>query len=176
VVAEIAELITTRARKSDRGYEILGAMGVRERKQPTDNQAHMNMAASKVLRESAQRPAAFVGRTPRGGTAWPISSSFPWTTTSASSRTTASTTMRKEERRAEPPTALTGWITRDPALARATLRYYLHVAGEPLAQLHALVVYGVWVARLGDRTRSAELFEEGVRKVRHDKTDESRRQ
>ena len=52
VLDQVCRWLESRVTKTPRGYEILGANGVAEKKQPVDNNAFVNMAASVVLRET----------------------------------------------------------------------------------------------------------------------------
>jgi hypothetical protein len=49
-------------------------------------------------------------------------------------------------------------------IERATIAFYLDLADEYVGSPMLSALYGAWAARLGDRGRSAELFEEGYAK------------
>ncbi len=52
VLAGVAEWITSRVTKTARGYEITRAMGIAERREPSDNVAYVNMTATVALRDA----------------------------------------------------------------------------------------------------------------------------
>jgi trehalose/maltose hydrolase-like predicted phosphorylase len=164
VLEGVARWIESRAQRTDRGYEIKRVVGIAEqRERPIDNDAYTNMSAAVVLREAADA-ARRLGRddadrwermardmfVPRRGDLILNHDRF----TPAEEGVTGAT-----------PEALAGlWPTGfhvDPAAERATLEFYLGriepYVGYPM--LSALL--GTYAARLGDRARSADLFERG---------------
>src|SRR5438270_222903 len=53
ILEGIADWITSRALKTDRGYEVKEVIGVAEQTDPVDNKAYVNMAAARGLSEAA---------------------------------------------------------------------------------------------------------------------------
>jgi protein-glucosylgalactosylhydroxylysine glucosidase len=163
VLAGVAEWITSRVTKTDRGYEIRASMGIAERKQPIDNGAYMNMAVSVALCEAADCarrlgyavPAAWadiarhivIPRDPRTGVILSHDGYDPG------------------EEKGATPDPLAGLFPfgyrADDRTERETTAYYLGMAERYIGSPMLSALYGVWAARLGDREQSARLFDEG---------------
>src|SRR5438874_4258517 len=68
VLEGVANWIGSRAVKTERGYEIKRVIGIAEQTDPVDNNAYVNMAATRVLRERRHSPNALSGQKADGGT------------------------------------------------------------------------------------------------------------
>ena len=164
VLEGVAQWLESRAKRTDRGYEILRVIGIAEqRDQPIDNNAYTNMGAAVVLREAAAAARA-LGRqdadrweeiahemfVPRRGNVILNHDRF----TTEEGGVTGAT-----------PEALAGlWpmgFAADPVTERATLAFYLGRVGPFVGYPMLSALLGTYAARLGDRSRAADLFERG---------------
>jgi trehalose/maltose hydrolase-like predicted phosphorylase len=161
VLSGVANWITSRVSKSDRGYEIRATMGIAEREQESDNAAFTNMAAVVVLRD-AIRAAERLGRAadpewariadaivlPKFGQVIVSHDDFD-----------------PGEKKGGTPDPLMGvyplGFEMDPEVEAATLRFYLDLRESYIGSPMLSALYGVWAAYAGDRALSAQLVEDG---------------
>jgi trehalose/maltose hydrolase-like predicted phosphorylase len=164
VLEGVAKWLESRAKRTDRGYEIRRVIGIAEqREEPIDNAAYMNMGAAVVLREASEAARRLghqdadrwerIARemfVPRKGDVILNHDRF-----TADEGGVAGAT----------PEALAGlWpmgFHLDPAAERATLEFYLGRVEPYVGYPMLSPLLGTYAARLGDRARSAELFERG---------------
>jgi hypothetical protein len=169
VLAEVARWVQSRATPTERGVEILCAMGVAERSEPFDNDAFTNMAAATVLRHAVVIADQVGAKAPE---AW----------ASMADRIVLAVRddvildhdgFRFDEEKAATPSApaallLFGYPV-DPAVASATRRAYLDVADDYVGSPMLSSLLGVFAAHEGDRRRSSALFQEGYGKFCSDR-------
>jgi hypothetical protein len=162
VLHGVADWTVSRGTRTERGWEIPEAMGIAERKEPADNAAFVNMAATVALQEAiacAERldfevPAAW--RSMADGLVLPVNDRNVILDHDGFTR---------REEKAATPAALAGLFPLgyrvSDAIEDATLRFYLAMADDYVGSPMLSSLLGVWAAMLGDRTRSAHMFEEG---------------
>jgi len=166
MLAEIAEWVTSRVQKSDRGYEIRDAMGVAERGTPADNQAYLNMGASVLLRKAAEMARDLGYLTPH---VWDhVADQLVVPLDESGKRIITHDGFDVHEEKGatpEPPAAFTlfGYKV-DPMVERSTLAFYVDRAADYIGSPMLSALYGVWAARLGDRSLATHLFDEGFAK------------
>jgi hypothetical protein len=161
VIAGVAEWVMARVERTDRGVEILRAMGVAERTEPADNDAFTNVAAAAVLRHAVML-ASQLGLEARD----------EWA--DAADRMVLALRdgvildhdgYHPDEEKGATPSAPAALLLFDhsvsPQVASATRRAYLARAEEYVGSPMLSALLGVFAAHEGDRTRSSELFEEG---------------
>ncbi|HEY3484532.1 MAG TPA: hypothetical protein VGK49_04065 [Ilumatobacteraceae bacterium] len=161
IAAGVAEWVCTRVERSDRGFEIRRAIGIAERPAPEDNNAFVNMGAAAALRH-----AIALGET--------TGNAVPDEWREISERMVLAMDgdvivdhdgFDEGEPKAATPAALAGLTLFghpvSPDVEAATIRYYLDRADEYIGSPMLASLLGVWAARVGDRARSSELFEEG---------------
>ncbi len=163
VLHGVAEWIASRVTRSARGYEIRRALGIAERDEPADNDAYVNMAASVVLREAIACAERLGFQVPHR---WPaIARGLVVPGDERTSVILAHDGYRPDEPKGATPEPLAGlWpvgYQTSKAVEEATIRYYLDLAPEYVGSPMLSAFLGTWAARLGDRARSAALFEEG---------------
>ena len=161
VLSGVANWITSRVIRSDRGYEIRAAMGIAERETEADNSAFMNMAVVVVLRD-AIRAAEQLGRTAHPDWAR-IAGDMVLPT---EGRVIVShDNFSPDEDKGATPDPLLGIFPfgfgLDPEVEAATLRFYLDLRDAYIGSPMLSALYGVWAAYAGDRTLSARLMDEG---------------
>jgi protein-glucosylgalactosylhydroxylysine glucosidase len=162
VVADVAQWVTSRVTRTDKGFEIREALGVAEDQQPADSSAFVVMSAAVAL-DDAIEIADQLGR------------EVPdrWR------RVRAELVLAVDDNgvildhegyradgAAEPtPAALAGLFPFDfPApdrVQKATRQFYLGLADRYIGKPMLSPLYGTWAAQLGDRALSAALFEDG---------------
>jgi hypothetical protein len=161
VLAAVADWIRSRATWTERGVEIVRAMGVAERTEPFDNDAFTNMAAAAVLREAVAIGDQVGASVPE-----------PWSTMADRIVLPVRDGMildhdgfRFDEEKAATPSAPAALLLFghpvDVATASATRRAYLDVADDYVGSPMLSSLLGVFAAHEGDRRRSSALFEEG---------------
>jgi trehalose/maltose hydrolase-like predicted phosphorylase len=161
VLSGVSDWLASRVSKTERGYEILQAMGIAEREEPADNAAFTNMAAKMVLDQAAD-VAARLGRTfdpawndireglilPRRGDVVVSHDGF-----------------RMSEDKGATPDPLMGIFPGgyklEPAVERATLELYLAQVDKYIGAPMLSALFGVWAAWTGDRELAAKLLDEG---------------
>ena len=164
VLEGVAEWIASRVRRTDRGYEIEGVIGIAEqREEPVDNAAYVNMSAKVVLAEAAAA-ARRLGR--QDAPRWEAIAEdlfIPWANgiilnhdrfTSAERGVTGAT-----------PEALAalfpvGYVVA-PETERATIEFYLERIDDFIGHPMLSALLGVYAAWIGERERSLDLFERG---------------
>jgi hypothetical protein len=169
VVAEVAQWLQSRATWTERGVEILRAMGIAERSKPFDNDAFTNIAAAAVLRH-AIAIASQVGMTVPE--AWAL----------MADRIVLAVRddvildhdgFRRDEEKAATPSAPAALLLFGhpvaPAVASATRRAYLEAADDYVGSPMLSSLLGVFAAHEGDRRRSSALFQEGYGKFCSDR-------
>lgn len=161
VLAEVAEWIASRVTRSGRGYEIRQAMGIAERREPSDNVAYVNMAAWVAL-DDAIGAARHLGRpVPRAWEEIRRGLVLPMDGDVILDHDGYTPDMEK----GATPAALCGLFPLgypvSPAVYEATVRRYLEMADEYIGAPMLPGLYGAWAASIGDRRLSLELFEEG---------------
>jgi len=161
VLAEVAEWITSRAERSPRGYEIRRAMGIAERKEPSDNVAFVNMAACVALddavwaAEQLGQPVPQVWRAVRRGLVIPMDGDVILDHDG----------YHPDIEKGATPAALCGLFPLGfqvpPNVFDKTVRFYLDIADQYVGSPMLSALYGAWAARIGDRRTSLELFDAG---------------
>ena len=164
ILEGVAEWIDARAERTARGCEIKRTIGIAEdRREPIDNAAYVNMAASVVLREAAHAARklgrdgaehydALAGKIfiPRRDGVLLNHDRF----TPDEPGVTGAT-----------PEALAALFPigypATPETERATIEFYLARADPYLGHPMLSALLGVFAARLGQRERALELFEKG---------------
>ena len=164
VLEGVAEWISSRAERTERGYEIRQIIGIAEqREDPIDNAGYINMGAKRVLREAADA-ARRLGR--KDAARWEAIADdlfVPWANgvllnhdrfTPAEGGVTGAT-----------PEVLAGLFPigycAEPATERATIEFYLDRIDEFIGYPMLSALLGVYAAWIGDRKRSLDLFERG---------------
>ena len=164
ILQGVAQWISSRVERTDRGYEIKRIIGIAEqREEPIDNAGYVNMAARKVLQEAA----AAARRLGRGDPeSWEMVADrlfIPW----------ANGVILNHDRFTPEEGGVTGATPEvlaglfpvgyrtTPEIERATIEFYLGRVGEFVGYPMLSALLGVYAAWLGDRTRSRELFERG---------------
>lgn len=165
VIEGIAEWITSRARKTERGYEIHEVIGIAEQTAPVNNNAYVNMAASMVLREAAGfartvgQPHAENWERIAGCLYVPIDDQRKFI------RNHDRYTAEERGRTAATPEALAGLFPInfpvDAPTERATIEFYLGRAEEFVGSPMMSALLGVYAARIGDRSAARDWFEKG---------------
>ena len=185
VLHGVAEWIESRVVKTARGYEIRRALGIAERKEPSDNPAYVNMTAAVVLRD-AMATASSLGRThpdswraiadglvPPCNDAGVVIDHDGWS---------------PDEEKAGTPAALAGIFPFGYELPAeqeaATIRHWLDLADEYIGSPMLAAFYGAWACRIGARDEATRLFDEGyarytverfhnIHELRHDRFPET---
>ncbi|HEX5094779.1 MAG TPA: glycoside hydrolase family 65 protein, partial [Acidimicrobiia bacterium] len=170
VLSGIAEWIVSRATQTRRGWEIHKAMGIAEREKPADNPAFVNMTAVVALR-AALRCAARMGVEPPD--AWRSMAEHTVLPLNRNRVIIDHDGYTVREDKASTPAALAGIFPGgyavDERVERATLEFYLDMADDYAGSPMLSPLLGAWAAMLGDRRRSAALFEEGYAKFSSDR-------
>jgi trehalose/maltose hydrolase-like predicted phosphorylase len=162
VLAGAADWLTSRAVQSAKGWEIHEAMGIAERKEPADNAAFVNMAATVALQEAIRCGERLGYEVPHEWRAMADGLVLPVNRANVILDHDGFT--RREEKAAT-PAALAGLFplgyraTAD--VEQATLSFYLDMADDYVGSPMLSSLLGVWAAMLGDRARSGRMFEEG---------------
>ena len=163
VMRGVAEWICGRVECSKRGYEIRRTSGIAERKQPADNVAYVNMAASVTLRETASA-ARRLGFTPPP--IWEeIANHIVIPLDERSGVIRDHDGFRRNEEKGATPGPLAGLFPVgyevSERVERATTKYYLDCADDYIGSPMLSALYGAWAARIGDRAQALRGFEEG---------------
>ena len=164
VLSGVADWLVSRGTRTDRGWEIRAAMGIAERKEPTNNTSFVNMSATVALREAlwcadaVATPPPPHWRSMADGLVLPMRDGVVLDHDG----------YEPDEEKGATPAALAGIfplgydLERDAE--RATLRFYLDMADEYAGSPMLSALLGAWAARNGDRSESTRLFEEGYAK------------
>ena len=162
VLSGVANWITSRVTKTDRGYEIRASMGIAERESRADNAAFTNMAAVVVLRD-AIRAAESLGRA--ADPEWARSPAAIVTSRREGRVIVSHDGFRPDEEKGGTPDPLMGvfplGFDMDPEVEAATLKFYLGLREGYIGSPMLSALYGVWAACAGDRALSAQLMDEG---------------
>jgi trehalose/maltose hydrolase-like predicted phosphorylase len=165
VLEGVANWLVSRAVKTERGYEIKRVIGVAEQTAPVDNNAYVNMAATRVLQEAAafacrlKRPNADQWNEIARGMYLPVDKDggiiLNHDRYSPEDKGVAAST----------PEALAGlfpfnYPVEEP-LERRTIEFYLQRAGEFVGYPMLSALLGTYAARLGDRAGALHWFEKG---------------
>jgi trehalose/maltose hydrolase-like predicted phosphorylase len=165
VLREVANWIASRVIRTKRGYEIRDTLGIAEgRKAPVDNNAYVNMAAVTALREAIAAGRALDEDNPD----WAEIADqmfIPIDPRRHVIRNHDAFTVREKGDVGGTPEALAGFFPGgyrcEDRLMQDTVRFYLSrldpYVGSPMLSA-PLGVYAAWI---GDRKRSASLFEQG---------------
>jgi trehalose/maltose hydrolase-like predicted phosphorylase len=165
VLSGVADWIASRGEETSRGFEIRECLGIAEQEMPVDNHAYVNMAAACVLREAALAARRL---SMPGAERWERIAErmvIPIDQSTGVILNHDGYTFREGDVASATPEALAGLFpfTYDPGPERekATLRFYLDRVGAYVGYPMLSAPLGAWAARLGDRTLSARMFEEG---------------
>lgn len=161
VLQGVADWIVSRARRTERGYEIRASMGIAERQAPVDNAAFTNMAAVVVL-EDAVRIGERLGHSvdPR----WRAIAREMVVPRRGEVVVSHDGYRRGEEKGATPDPLMGVWpfgYRLEPEEEQATLGFYLDQADGYLGSPMLSALYGAWAARTGDRVLALKLLDEG---------------
>jgi trehalose/maltose hydrolase-like predicted phosphorylase len=163
VLHGVCEWIESRVVETGRGFEIHGVNGIAEREQTVDNNAFVNMAAIRVLRETIDL-AGPLGHEPRP--AWQrIADRLVVPLDPRTKVIRSHDGYRANEEKGETPEAAAGLFPlgyeAGAGVEEATLRFALGLADRYVGSPMLSSMLGVYAARVGDRARSLELFERG---------------
>jgi len=161
----VANWLVSRAVKTERGYEIRHVIGVAEQTDPVDNNAYVNMAATRVLQEAAafacrlKRPDADRWNEIAGRMYLPVDKDrgiiLNHDRYSAEERGVAAST----------PEALAGLFpfnySVEAPTERRTIEFYLGRVDEFVGYPMLSALLGTYAARLGDRAAALRWFERG---------------
>ena len=165
VLEGVANWLVSRAIKTERGYEIKQIIGVAEQTDPVDNNAYVNMAATRVLQEAAafacrlKRPDADRWNEIARGMYLPVDNDrgiiLNHDRYSPQDQGVAAST----------PEALAGLFPFNYSVEgpteRGTIEFYLGRAGEFAGYPMLSALLGTYAARLGNRTEALRWFERG---------------
>jgi len=161
ILAGVADWIVSRVVRTARGYEIRAAMGVAERKRPSDNPAFVNMSAKVVLRdalrlcEAAGLPCAAAWREVADHLVLPI----------AKGVLISHDGWRPDEEKGATPDPLLAIFPLGgdlpPKVEAATFARFLPLAEDYLGSPMLSAFYGAWAAMTGDRRAALDLLEKG---------------
>jgi hypothetical protein len=165
VLREVANWIASRVVRTRRGYEIKDTLGIAEgRKAPVDNNAYVNMAAVTVLQEAIAAGRALEQDDPH----WAEIAAemfIPIDRTRGVIRNHDAFTPRETGEVGATPEALAGFFPGgyrcDDKLKQDTIRFYLSRVDSYIGSPMLSAPLGVYAAWVGDRKRSATLFEQG---------------
>ncbi len=166
IVEGVAQFIASRARRTERGYEILDAMGIAERRHPADNVAYVNMTAAVVLRDAIAL-ARRVGCSPPS--VWQrIADDIVLPLDERRDVILDHDGYQPDEEKGATPATLAGFFPfgyeAERKVERATIEFYLSMWKEYVGQPMLSALYGVWAARIDDRALAARLLDEGYAK------------
>ena len=153
VLYGVADWICSRVARRRGGYDIHQAMGIAERKKPSDNETFTVMSAKVVLREAIECAERL------GDTVLPawreVYAGLEPPRNSRSGALTSHEGYHPNEEKGATPGPLAGlfplWYDVEPEVARATLEYYLGMKEGYIGSPMLSAFYGVWAAWAGDR-------------------------
>jgi Glycosyl hydrolase family 65 central catalytic domain len=161
ILADVAEWIVSRVERSSRGFEIRRAMGIAERKEPSDNVAYVNMTACIALDDAISTANALHRPVPEAWSAVRDGMVIPM----AGGVILDHDGHHPDMEKGATPAALCGLFPFGydvPAdVFEATTRFYLDLAEEYIGSPMLSALYGAWAARIGERKASADLFDAG---------------
>jgi hypothetical protein len=163
VLNGVCEWLESRVVETRRGFEIHDVNGIAERQETVDNNAFVNMAAVRVLREAIEL-APMLGHEP--APAWRrIADRLVIPLDPRTKVIRNHDRYRANEEKGETPEAAAGLFPlgydAEPAVEQATLRFALGLADRYVGAPMLSSMLGVYAARVGDRARALELFERG---------------
>jgi hypothetical protein len=162
VLSGVCEWLESRVVKTDRGYELLRAMGIAEKEAPSDNEAFTAMSATVLLREAAYWAERLGRQVPPRWCAMAEGMVVP--TNAGGDHVISYDGWRPNHEKGATPSPLAGLfpVGYDAGpLEGTTLRRYLELAPEYIGSPMLSSLYGVWAAWAGDRALSARLLDEG---------------
>lgn len=165
ILEGVATWIMSRARKTERGYEIKEVIGVAEQTEPVNNNAYVNMAAARVLEEAA----GFGRRLQRGDPAsWEGVAKRLYLPVNRERGFLCNHdrySPEDESVAAATPEALAGFFPMhyrvEPRLERSTIEFYLGRADRFVGSPMLSALLGVYAAWIGDRAAARRWFERG---------------
>lgn len=161
VLSGVAVWLASRVTRTGRGYEILRAMGIAERRQPVDNTVYTNVAAGRVLRAAARLGSALGEAVPPLWAEIADGLVLP----ERDGALVSYDGYDDGDEKAETPDPLMAIFplghALPPRVERATLDLYLSKADDYVGNPMLSALLGVWAAWAGDRPRAAELLEAG---------------
>jgi trehalose/maltose hydrolase-like predicted phosphorylase len=165
VLEGVANWVASRAVKTDRGYEIRGVIGVAEQTAPVDNNAYVNMAATRVLQEAA----AFARRLKRpDADRWNEMARVMYLPIDNDRGIILNHDRYSPDDRgvaAATPEALAGLFPFNYPVEgpteRRTIEFYLGRVDEFVGYPMLSALLGTYAARLGDRAGALHWFEKG---------------
>jgi hypothetical protein len=163
VLEAICEWLVSRVTETRRGLEIRDVCGIAERQPPVNNNAYVNLAAIRLLREAVE-----LAR-PLGHEASPIWTLMAERLVVPLDRRTKvirnHDAYRMNEEKGETPEGAAALFPLGydcpPEVERATFEFGLGLADRYVGAPMLSSQLGVFAARLGDRKRALELFERG---------------
>ena len=163
ILQAVAEWVASRVIETRRGYEIHHTTGPAEDRGPVDNNAYINMAAVVVVRGAIELARRVGCRPPE---AWErIAKKLVIPRDPATNVILNYDGYTPDQPGGATPSAAAGFFPlsyRDtPEVEQATLRFYVDLADKYLGAPMLSTMYGVYAARLGDRSLSLDLFERG---------------
>ena len=163
VLKGVADWIESRVVSTERGYEILRATGIAERKKTSDNSAYVNMTARLALRHAiacAERNGRHVPDR------WRRIERALYLPMDASGKVLVDHEgFRRNEEKAATPAALAALFPAgyevDSTVERATIEYYLDLAADYIGSPMLSALYPTWAAWTGDRQRALRFLDDG---------------
>jgi protein-glucosylgalactosylhydroxylysine glucosidase len=163
VLKGVADWIQSRVVPSAKGFEILRADGIAERKATSDNSSYVNMTARLALGHAIACGERHGFRVPER---WRQVERGLHVPTDVSGKVILDHEgFRATEEKAATPAALAALFPAgyqvDAAVERATVERYLDVAGDYVGSPMLSALYPTWASWVGDRKRALRLLEEG---------------
>ena len=163
VISAVCEWLTSRVTKTRRGFEIRDVCGIAERLPPVANNAYVNLAAIRLLRETIVL-SELLGTTPDDR--WQtIADTLVVPLDRRTSVIRNHDAYRVNEEKGETPEAAAALFPlgyrAGPEVETATFALALELADRYVGAPMLSSALGVFAARIGDRRRSLELFERG---------------
>ena len=166
VLSGVSEWIESRVTRTARGYEILAATGIAERKAVHDNSAYVNLMCKLTLREALACAARNQLPAPQVWGDIADQLVVPMYTDRAVVQDHDG--FRRDEEKGATPAVLAamfpgGWHP-EGSIEEATTRFYLDLADEYVGSPMLSALYPTWACRIGEPKLAAELLEEGYAK------------
>ena len=163
VISAVCEWLTSRVTKTRRGFEIRNVCGIAERQPPVSNNAYVNLAAIRLLREAITL-CELLGTTPQES--WrTIADRLVVPLDPRTNVIRNHDAYRVNEEKGETPEAAAGLFPLGYPAGReveeATFAFALELADRYVGAPMLSSALGVFATRIGDRKRSLELFERG---------------
>ena len=161
ILSGVADWITSRVKKTDRGYEIRAAMGIAEREVEADNPAFTNMAAAVVLRDAVSAAA----RLGRGVNPDWVEIAANIVIPTEGQVIVSHDGFKRDEEKGGTPDPLMGIFPLgygiEQEVEMATLKFYLALREGYIGSPMLSALYGVWAAYAGDSALALTLMDEG---------------